>query len=112
MFVQKITTCTICSLFAILVFAPDALGQGLFGSLTGNVIDPTGAPIPNATVKLANADTGVANTASTNNSGIYVFSDLQPGNYSATITSPAFSTLTQNGILITANTVTRSDAQL
>jgi hypothetical protein len=40
-------------IFSVLALSPDwILAQGLFGSITGVVTDPTGALVPNATVKV------------------------------------------------------------
>src|SRR5208283_1853157 len=80
--------------------------------LTGNVTDPTGAPLPGARVEATNVNTNVATGTVTNEAGIYTISTLQPGNYKVTIGAPSFSTLNQTGIVINVNQETRSNAQL
>ncbi len=45
---------------AILLFAGVAKGQVLYGSLTGNITDASGAPLPGAKIEAANTGTGVA----------------------------------------------------
>jgi len=37
-----------------------AWGQVLYGTLTGNVTDPSGAVVPNAKVEAVNTQTGLA----------------------------------------------------
>src|SRR5437764_1693482 len=95
---QRARLVCLISLSAMLLFSPNLHGQGLTGSLTGNITDPAGAALPNATVKLSNVDTGVSATATTNAGGVYLFTNLQPGTYNSTISAPSFSTLNQNGI--------------
>jgi hypothetical protein len=51
------------------------------GSLTGQVIDPSGAAIPEAQVLLQNRNTGRELTIPADGEGKYVFSRLEPGSY-------------------------------
>src|SRR5262245_24125304 len=62
-----------------------AAAQVLYGSLTGNVTDQSGAAIPGAKVEARNVATGVAKTLTTDANGGYLFNDLQPGLYRITI---------------------------
>src|SRR5262249_46051862 len=64
--------------------------QVLYGSLTGNVTDPSGAALPSAHVEAVNVGTGVVSTATTNDHGVYLFSDLQPGTYKVTVSAANF----------------------
>jgi hypothetical protein len=104
-------TCAVL-LSAAFFTSPNASAQFLYGALTGNVTDPTGAPLPGAKVEATNVDTNVATDTVTNEAGIYTISTLQPGNYKVTISAPSFSTLNQTGIVINVNQETRSNAQL
>jgi len=72
---------SICFL-ALLAAGASCYAQTVFsGNIQGVISDPTGAPIPSASVTLLNVDTGVLDTASTSSSGNYRFNSLQPGNY-------------------------------
>ena len=105
--------CSIAAAFLLILLLPGgAAGQALYGSLTGNVTDPTGAGVPNATVSATNDELGVTKTAQTNSSGSYLIPDLQAGPYTVRISAPSFGATTQTGIVIRENTETRSDAQL
>mgnify|MGYP000914760317 CR=1 FL=1 len=86
--------------------------QVLYGTLTGNVADPSGAAIPNAKVEAVNSGTGITKSATTDERGVYFFNDLQPGTYKVTISAPAFGTRVQDGVIITLNTILRLDATL
>jgi len=89
-----------------------ARGQVLYGSLTGNISDATGAAVPNAKIEALNAATGITRQALSDERGAYLINDLQPGKYTVTISAPAFGPLVQEGVAVDANTVRRADAQL
>ena len=91
----------VCSLAAVLLtvaLAVPAAAQTLYGSLTGNVTDASGAAVPNAKVEALNVGTGIVKTAQTDERGAYLFNDLQPGHYKVTISAPAFSTRVVEGV--------------
>ncbi|MCL6545017.1 MAG: carboxypeptidase-like regulatory domain-containing protein, partial [Bryobacteraceae bacterium] len=97
----------------VFVFTPStASAQVLYGSLTGAVTDPSQAAIPGATVRARNLSTGVSKETTSNESGIYLFADLQPGTYDITISAKAFGTVTSQGLVIEANRIRRFDATL
>ena len=60
-------------------------------AMRGTITDPNGAVVPNATVSLANQETGIdRRTATTNESGDYVFTSLTPGLYRVTVERAGF----------------------
>jgi len=75
-----------------LVFATAMMfGQSLTtGNVTGTVMDPTHAVVPNATVTLKSLDTGSVTTALTNSNGGYNFGLLRPGKYQVSIKQAGF----------------------
>jgi hypothetical protein len=100
-------------LLALAFVTPRSVGaQVLYGSLTGNVTDPTGAIVAGAKVDALNIGTGVSTSVVTDDRGSYIFSSLQAGIYKVTITSPSFKALAQDNLRIEANTARRLDAQL
>src|SRR5215469_5707621 len=102
------------AVFTILLFAfTTALqAQVLYGSLTGNVTDPSGAVVSGAKVEALNIQTGVAQAATTDANGVYRFQNLQPGTYKVTISASGFTTAVEDNIAVTVNTIKRADAQL
>ncbi|MGB6975670.1 MAG: TonB-dependent receptor [Terracidiphilus sp.] len=65
--------------------------QAQFGSsLSGTVLDPSGAVIPGATVTLTNNATQQTLTVTTNATGAYHFAELPPGTYSLVVTASGF----------------------
>jgi hypothetical protein len=65
-------------LVALLVFAI-MVGKGVAqtGSITGQIFDPAGAVVPNATITATSTSTGFTRTV-TSTSGIYNFGALPP----------------------------------
>ncbi len=71
---------------------PAAAGANLVsGDFTGTVVDPSGAVVSNATVTLRNNVTGQTRSTTTNSSGAYRFSLLQPGSYTVSASASGFS---------------------
>jgi hypothetical protein len=74
------------ALFAL----PPAWGQFDSASVLGTVKDPSGAAIPTASVQLLNIAKGITVTRQTDGNGDYEFPNVQPGDYSITVTAPGF----------------------
>jgi hypothetical protein len=62
--------------------------------VNGSVVDPTGALVPGAKVTLTNLGTNAARMVTTNNDGLYDFTNLQPGSYSLSAVASGFNTFT------------------
>ncbi|MGH9582998.1 MAG: carboxypeptidase regulatory-like domain-containing protein, partial [Bryobacteraceae bacterium] len=75
-----------------LVFVASVLTQGLFGTLTGVITDPSGAVIPKAKVTLRNAESGSQRQTVTDSSGYYTFAAVPVGTYVLTIDAHGFQT--------------------
>jgi hypothetical protein len=99
-------------LLLALVTPHGANAQVLYGSLTGNVTDPSGAVVAGAKVEAQNIATGVSTIINADERGAYLFSNLQAGIYKVTITAQGFKTLTQENVKIDANTTRRLEAQM
>jgi hypothetical protein len=68
------------------------------GGLSGNVVDPSGAVIQNAQVKLMTEAGATAATASTDEDGHYEFDNLPAGNYKLQVAQRGFSTTVVQGL--------------
>src|ERR1700722_13744402 len=66
--------------------------QSSTGALTGTVTDPSGGVVTGATVTATNIGTGQARTTTTDSSGNYKFSLLNPGSYKVTFSASGFKT--------------------
>ncbi len=109
---QIISTVLLSVALILTMLATTTHAQVLYGTITGNVTDPSGAAVPNAKVEALDELKGVTQETTTNESGIYRFADLQPGRYKVTVSTPNFSPLVTEHIVVEANTVHRQDAQL
>lgn len=72
-------------------------------SLRGTITDPSGAAIPNATVRLVNTGTSLARTAMTDSQGNYTFVQVTPGSYELTVEASGFATYDQKGVQLLVN---------
>ncbi len=70
--------------------APFLRAQVDMGSILGTVSDQTGAMIPGATVTLSNEETGLTLSTATSDVGAYVFTPVNIGTYTVTVTKPGF----------------------
>src|SRR5262249_31105965 len=93
-----------------LLCSPDARAQVLYGSLTGNVTDPSGGAVPAVKIEALNTGTGVSRAATSDSAGSYSFNDLQPGIYKITFSAPSFRTVVQENVPILANNLRRLDS--
>jgi len=66
------------------------LADGGPGQIDGTVTDKSGGAIAGATVTLTDSQTNIARTATSNDSGRYVFASVAPGVYSLTINKTGF----------------------
>ena len=89
-----------------------ALAQVLYGTLTGNVTDPSGAVVPGAKVSAVNVNTGVTTEAAVNDDGVYRFQALQAGTYKVSISAANFATQVSEKVSVPVNQVVRVDGQL
>src|SRR6266550_7451911 len=57
----------------------EARAQAVYGSISGTVTDAQGALVPDATVTITSIERNTSDTATTNDSGLYVKDRLLPG---------------------------------
>ena len=92
------------SVAALFLLAPaSGSAQQAAGSINGIVTDSSGAVVQGAQVDLIEAATGVIHTAATNNTGNYVFIDVNPAQYTMKVTKPGFNTITQSQFTVEVN---------
>jgi hypothetical protein len=92
--------------------APTALPQVLYGSVVGVVEDPSSAAMPRAALTLTNKGTGQTYETKTDEAGRYAISNVLPGDYDLKVTAQGFRTQTRTDVLVTANTITRTDVRM
>ena len=77
------------------------VGFGQTGSVTGQVFDPAGAVVPDASVTATSESTGLTRTATTTSAGIYNFAALPPSVYTVTVAAPGFQSLSRKNVVLT-----------
>ncbi|WP_420240128.1 carboxypeptidase regulatory-like domain-containing protein (plasmid) [Telmatobacter bradus] len=80
-----------------------AFAQGTSASLTGTVLDVTGAAVAGASIKAVNVDTNYTLAGKTDGVGIYQLRPLPIGHYKLTVEAKGFARYIQEGIELTVN---------
>src|SRR5664279_2479020 len=75
---------------ALLLILPVSHAQSTNASIYGTVVDTSGGAINKSAVVATNTKTGVALSTLSNESGVYIFPSLQPGEYSVSAEMPGF----------------------
>lgn len=96
-----------CSASVALLAPPPAAAQGITtGSITGTVVDPSGAAVPNAAVTVKSTTNGITQTAQTNGQGFFSIRSLQVGTYELTVDASGFGKKTTQGVNVAAGAAT------
>ena len=83
-----------------LLFIARVNAQSPNGTISGLVLDPSGAVIVGADILLANDATGVQYYAKTNSDGLYLVSNIPPGTYRLQVSKIGFKTLIKPNIVL------------
>jgi hypothetical protein len=89
-------------LFSALAISSSAFAQEFRGTISGSVLDPSGAVVPGATVEVQEMTTGAINRTVSDAAGQYVVPFLLPGSYTVTVHASGFEVLTRTGITLQA----------
>lgn len=84
------------------LLTPHVAAQTVNGTLTGTVVDASGATIQGAQVLIVNQGTGEQRNTVTSASGIFEFSALQPGVYTVRVQQSGFKILERSNVTVTA----------
>lgn len=100
----------ILALFVLLI------GTVAYGQQTGNIVgtvhDPSGAVVPDASVKITNTETQFQRVVKSNDSGEYAAPSLPTGTYSITVDKAGFEKLNRAGVILTGATTVAVELQL
>jgi hypothetical protein len=104
----------LAGVLVLFINAPEGTAQAdvSTATLTGKVIDQSGATVSNVAVTVTSVERGWARTVTSNDEGMYRFPLLQPGPYSIRITAPGFRPQILNGISLTIGQAAVVNVQL
>ena len=84
---------------ALLAFASAAVAQT--GIVTGQILDPAGAVVRDATITATSTVTGLSRTVTSSSAGVYNLAALPPSRYDIVVTAPGFQPTTRTGVTLT-----------
>ncbi len=107
-----IRTCAAVVALAVLIPAAYLRSQTVTGTILGNVIDASGAAVPNAQITITNQDTGVVRTAVGTAEGVYDAPSLLPGKYTVEAKAQGFSPAEVKDVVVNVGSNARADLKL
>ncbi len=82
------------------------------GTVSGAVVDPTGANVPDVNLTLRSVETGAVRTTVTDSTGSYIFNLVLPQTYELTAKKSGFSVVVIKGLVVKVDSPTRQDISL
>jgi Carboxypeptidase regulatory-like domain len=86
------------ALLIFLVMTGAAFAQT--GTITGQIFDPAGAVVPNATITATSDSTNVTRTVTSSSAGVYSLAALPPSVYTIVVTAPGFQQQTRTNVVL------------
>src|SRR5262245_8436196 len=99
-------------LVAILVSAPPARAQAVYGSIAGLVTDATGAAAPGVTVTFTSVERKTVDSVVSGADGAYKKERLLPGHYEVKAELSGFKTTVVSAVKVSVDTQTKVDLKL
>src|SRR5687768_4155311 len=97
----------IATLLVLVSTAVPIQSQTTFGTITGTVVDTSGAVVPKAVVTVTHLETNYENSTQSNDSGVYTIPQLREGSYVLKATAPGFQEFRTENIILSARDVRR-----
>ncbi len=112
-YVEVITVRKVLALFACLIASLACLtAQEFRASISGHILDKSGASIPQAKVQAIDTATGETFTATADSSGAYSIPLLKPGVYKIVVTAPGFKQFVRENLTLAVGQSAGVDAAL
>jgi hypothetical protein len=97
-----------CSRLSRLILAVSLLAgylpaQTTTGSITGSILDPSGAAVGGVHLEIVNSDTQLHRSATSSDNGSYTVAQLAPGTYDVSIEKAGFASEIHRGIRLLVN---------
>jgi hypothetical protein len=108
--VQAVRLCIVT--ISMVLLTNSLVAQVEQGRFVGLIVDPEGASVAGASVKVTNVGTGIVQAAVTDASGNFVITPVQAGIYALSVTAKGFQTMTNSHIEVQVGQVVREDLKL
>jgi Carboxypeptidase regulatory-like domain len=97
---------------AFLLSAAAAFSQTITGSITGTVMDPSGAAIPGARITATNLSTNLSTTVASNSAGVYNLLFLPIGTYRLEVEAANFKKIAMGPFALETDQIARVDPKM
>jgi hypothetical protein len=97
---------------SVTIFSLSVNAQSTYGSISGTILDSSGAAVPGATATLTNLSTAEKRTQTSGDDGHFVFVNLFQGQYRIDIEKQGFKHFVRQGVVVEVQQDTRVDATL
>jgi len=97
---KSLSMAVVLSLLCIALAWP----QTNVGQISGKIFDSSGAVVPKCTITATNNETGLRQSANTDDSGNYSFPSLPSGAYTVRAEAQGFKPIEQSGVILDAAT--------
>ena len=98
--------------FALLACASRLDAQSTFGSIVGEVRDPSGAAVAAAAINVTEIDSNTVRSVSSDKEGLDQIINLKPGRYEITAAKSGFATTKAGQVLLEARQTLRVNLKL
>lgn len=98
---SRAAVCIVLLCWVLVSSAPAQTTTG--GTITGIVLDPQGAVVAGAHVVVLDEDRNIAVSATSDQSGVFIVTQLLPSRYAVTIEAQGFKKFTQRGLVLNLN---------
>lgn len=99
-------------LSTLCLLAGGMLAQEFRATITGRVLDPSGAAVPNVAVRAVNSATNETSSATSDTSGAYTIPFLRPGVYKITATAQGFKNVNRENVTLQVGQIAGIDINL
>src|SRR6266481_287199 len=96
----------------LFLLAAASLAQTVTGTITGTVVDSSGAAAPGVSITATQVSTNLKNHAQTTEAGVYTLNFLPVGDYNITAEATGFKTATLGPFKLDVNQTVREDIRL
>src|SRR5881396_994160 len=104
--------CTVRVMFCLFLVSLAAVAQSDRGTMTGTVLDTTGAVIPGVSVVATNVETGARYQTVSTETGNYTLAQMPAGLYQLSAELPGFKRYVRQGITVLVAQTLRLDVSL